>query len=241
MAYKGQPFPSTVYDAKRAKVSDGKSVRVEVTGASGGTTIEAGKFYYLGGFLGAAMQSATLAENEKTEIILNIEPAEYETDQIKAADKNNMTAGADIFWNNVDGYFQLAGTSIYAGRVTVGADENSVVWFKMTERPYAADDVTTLSASVGDVDSLDTTASTVVTAINEIVDNVGDLADLDTDEDSSVVGAINELAGRVADKVDPVDNVENLSIGDATDLKAVATQLNLLLTKLTAVGLMGGE
>ena len=50
MAYTGQPVPTTVIPVPEAKISDGKSVRVTVTGASGGTTIEASKFYQLGGF-----------------------------------------------------------------------------------------------------------------------------------------------------------------------------------------------
>ena len=49
MAYTGQPVPSTVYNAARAKISDGESVRVKVPES---TTVEAGKFYLLDGFLG---------------------------------------------------------------------------------------------------------------------------------------------------------------------------------------------
>lgn len=100
MAYTGQPVPSTVYDAARAKVSDGKSVRVAVPES---TAVEAGKFYLLGGFLGVAMQSVTTGAGETAEVILNIEPAEFETDQIKATDKASMTAGADIYWDDAAG------------------------------------------------------------------------------------------------------------------------------------------
>jgi predicted RecA/RadA family phage recombinase len=92
MAYTGQPVPSTVYNAVRAKISDGKSVRVEVPE---NTTVEAGKFYLLGGFFGAAMQSVTTGAGETAEVILNIEPAEFETDQTKEADRASMTVGKD--------------------------------------------------------------------------------------------------------------------------------------------------
>ena len=73
MSYVGQPVPSTVYNAARAKISDGKSVKVTVPE---NTTVEAGKLYLLGGFFGAAMQSVTTGTGETAEVILNIEQAE---------------------------------------------------------------------------------------------------------------------------------------------------------------------
>ena len=94
MAYKGQPFPSTVHERYRAKVSDGKSVRVTVPE---NTTIEAGKFYLLDGFFGAAMQSVETGEGETAEVILNIEQAEYETDQIDPTQE--FAVGTTIYWD----------------------------------------------------------------------------------------------------------------------------------------------
>ena len=135
MSYTGQPVPSTTYNAARAKISDGKSVRVKVTGATGGTTIEAGKFYLLSGFFGVAMQSVTLVANETADVILNIEQAEYETDQIDITASASYEVGTEVYWN---------GTSITTaadddaapptpyrkvGRITASKDDNNVIWF----------------------------------------------------------------------------------------------------------------
>jgi len=222
MAYTGQPVPSTVYNAARAKISDGKSVRVKVPES---TTVEAGKFYLLDGFLGVAMQSVTTKANETAEVILNIEPAEYETDQTKEADRATMTVGKDVYWDKNNKYFTLTATDIYAGKVTSDADTNGVIWFKLAERPYALDDVTTLAAAVGDLTDLETTDKTsIVEAINEVVDSIGDLK---------------------AENVSKIDDVEELSVSDATGLQAVATALNGLIDALVNAGLMkaagGGE
>ena len=211
MAYVGQPVPSTVVNINAAKVSDGKSVRVTVPE---NTTIEAGKFYLLDGFLGAAFQSVETGAGETAEVILNIEPAEYETDQTKTNDRASMTVGEDIYWDKNNKYFTLSATDIYAGKITSAADSNGVIWFKLAERPFSLDNVTTLAAQVGTLDDLTTTAkNSIVAAINEI--------------DAKV-------AEKVAEKVDPIADVENLSIDNATDLRAVATQLNALITALTA-------
>ena len=211
MAYVGQPVPSTVVNINAAKVSDGKSVRVTVPQ---NTVIEAGKFYLLDGFLGCAFQSVTTGVGETAEVILNIEPAEYETDQTKTNDRASMTVGEDIYWDKSNKYFTLSATDIYAGKITSAADENGVIWFKLAERPFSLDDVTTLAAQVGTLGDLTTTAK------------------------NSIVAAINEVNAKAAEKVNPIANVENLSVSDATDLQSVATKLNSLITALTAAGLM---
>lgn len=211
MSYVGQPVPSTAVNINAAKVSDGKSVRVTVPE---NTTIEAGKFYLLDGFLGCAFQSVTTGAGEIAEVVLNIEPAEYETDQTKTNDRASMTVGEDIYWDKSNKYFTLSATDIYAGKITSAADENGVIWFKLAERPFSLDDVTTLAAQVGTLGDLTTTAK------------------------NSIVAAINEVNAKVAEKVDPIADVENLSVSDATDLQSVATKLNSLITALTAAGLM---
>ena len=211
MAYKGQPVPSSVHNIGYGKISDGKSVRVTVPES---TKIEAGKFYLLDGFLGCAMQSVETGAGETAEVILNIEQAEYETDQTKEADRATMAVGTDIYWDKDNKYFTLSGTDIYAGKITAAVDENGVIWFKLAERPFSLDDVTTLAAQVGSLGSLTTTAK------------------------NSIVAAVNEVNAKAAEKVDPIADVENLSVSDATDLQAVATQLNALITALTAAGLM---
>ena len=205
MVYPGQPVPTTEYQIPVAKISDGKSVKVTVPER---TKIEAGKFYLLDGFLGCAMQSVETGAGKTAEVVLSIEPAEYETDQIKADDKTSMVKGIDIFWDKNNKYFTITGTDVYAGKITVDADANNVIWFKLAERPYSVDPVTTLAAQVGSLSSLTTTAKT------------------------SVVAAINEVNGKKAAKVAAIADPTTATAED------VATKLNELLTALTNAGLM---
>lgn len=205
MTFKGQPVPTTVVPIPEAKISDGKSVRVAVPES---TTVEAGKFHLLGGFLGAAMQSVTTGAGETAEVILNIEPAEYETEQTKEADRPAMTAGKDIYWDKTEKHFTVTGTAVYAGKVTAKADANGVIWFKLAERPFATDDVTALAAQVGSLDALTTTAK------------------------ASTVAAINEVDAKVVAKVAPIADPSTATAEEA------ATQLNALITALTTAGLM---
>lgn len=260
MAYTGQPFDSTVYHAARAKISDGKSVRVK----SGSVEVEAGKFYFLEGFLGAAMTSAAAADEDK-EVTLNIEPAEYETDQIKADEKGSMTVGASIYWDDTAGakHFTVTATVIYAGKITAAAGEGNVIWFKLAERPFATDNVSLLSTEVGDIATLSTTdQSSVVAAVNEVNGNVGDPGALGTEAKGSVVEAVNEVvediigdlasldpAPAAADTVVGVFNekvAENVAVivdadqmkAEAADIIIIAEKVNGLIEKLIAAKLM---
>lgn len=219
MAYKGQPVPSTVYNLGGGKISDGKSIRVKAT-----EDVTAGKFYYFDGFLGCAFQDAKAND----EVILNIEPAEYETDQIKTSDSTSMVKGTDIFWDKNNKYFTVSGTDVYAGKITAPADANNVIWFKLAERLYSVDAVTTLANQVGDLSTLNTTnQSKVVLAVNEVNTKVGDLATLTTSVKTSAVAAINAVNAKKAANVDP-----------ATDTTDIVAQFNELLTALINAGLM---
>jgi len=125
MAYTGQPVPSTVHNIGYGKISDGKSVKVTVPE---NTKINAGKFYLLDGFLGCAMQSVETGAGETAEVILNIEQAEFETDQI--AETGDFKKGTAIYWDADNGVFtETAGENRFAGRVTAEKDENNVIWF----------------------------------------------------------------------------------------------------------------
>lgn len=128
MAYRGQPVPSRTHDAYNAKVSDGKSVKVTVPE---NTTIEVGKFYELDGFLGAATQSVQTEAGETKEVVLNIEQAEYETDQIDSA--QDFAEGTTIYWDGAK-FTESANDGAdtqyrKAGRVTSPKDANNVIWF----------------------------------------------------------------------------------------------------------------
>ena len=123
MAYVGQPVPSTVVNINAAKVSDGKSVRVTVPE---NTVIEAGKFYLLDGFLGCAFQSVTTGAGE--EVILNIEQAEYETDQIDTS--QTFAKGTLLYWDGTNKRFtETPEGNRLVGRVTQAKDANNVICF----------------------------------------------------------------------------------------------------------------
>lgn len=127
MAYVGQPVPSTVHNIGGGKISDGKTVKVTVPE---NTTIEAGKFYLLDGFFGCAVQSVVTGAGETAEVVLNIEQAEYETDQINTADA--FAKGSLVYYDSVNKVLTTsdgAGANRKVGRVTVPKDANNVIWF----------------------------------------------------------------------------------------------------------------
>jgi predicted RecA/RadA family phage recombinase len=121
MAYTGQPVPSTQLAVIRAKISDGKSILVKVPS---GKTADPQKFYLFDGFFGVAMESGV----EGQEINLQIELAEYETDNIVTAEAFNK--GDKIYWDNTAGKFTITSTSNrLVGKVTAPKDSNNVIWF----------------------------------------------------------------------------------------------------------------
>lgn len=106
-------------------VAEGLSVKVTVPES---TTIEQGKFYYLGGFLGMAVQSVTTKAGETKSVVLNIEPGEYETSQIDTAD--TLNAGTKVYWDAANKVFtEDSIDGVFAGVVTVKKDANNVIWF----------------------------------------------------------------------------------------------------------------
>ena len=116
-------IPTTTYTGYRAKVSDGKSVRVKVPAS---TTIEVGAFYELDGFFGTAMQSVKTAEGETAEVILNIAQEEFETNQITTTEA--FAVGAPVYFK--DKKFTITETAArLVGRVTSAKDQNNVIWF----------------------------------------------------------------------------------------------------------------
>ena len=129
MAYTGQPVPSSVHNIGYGKISDGKSVKVKVPVS---TKVEAGKFYLLDGFLGCAMQSVETGAGKTAEVVLNIEQAEYETDQIDTSQTLTFDKGTLIYWDDVNKRFTTSGGSganRLVGRVTAAKDKNNVIWF----------------------------------------------------------------------------------------------------------------
>lgn len=121
MAFKGQPIPTTINPITRAKISDGKSVELKVPSKK---TVTSQQFYLINGFFGVAMQSAT----EGQDITLQIEQAEYETDNIVTSEAFDL--GDKIYWNDTTGKFTTTATdNRLVGKVTSPKDSNNVIWF----------------------------------------------------------------------------------------------------------------
>jgi hypothetical protein len=125
MAYKGQPIPSTLVPITRAKVSDGKSVKVTVPAS---TEVKAQEFYLLDGFFGVAMESVKTESGQTEELTLSIEQAEYETDNIVTTE--SFAVGDLVYWNSTSKKFTTTkDTNRLVGKVTVAKDTNNVIWF----------------------------------------------------------------------------------------------------------------
>lgn len=98
------------------------------------TVIEQGKFYLLGGFLGMALQSVTTGPGQTAKVVLEIEPAEYETDQIDPA--GTFAEGTPIYWDAANARFtELATGNRFAGIVTTGKGTGSVIEFALAPQP----------------------------------------------------------------------------------------------------------
>ncbi len=172
-------YPVTTTYKNRAKVGDGKSVKVTVPQ---NTTITHGKFYLLDGYLGAATQDVVTGAGQTASLILQIEEAEYETDQILVTDA--MAVGADIYWDSANNRFtETAAGNRYAGRVTAAKDANNVIWFVLANQ---VSDTMKQGAARTDIASANAAAAAaspptkaefdvVVTLVNETKTVVNDL------------------------------------------------------------------
>lgn len=124
MSFRGQPVSTTQTPITRAKISDGKSINVRVPS---GKTIEAQQFYLIDNFFGVAMQHG----NAGDDIVLQIEQAEYETDNIVTSEAFAM--GTNIYWDKVVNKFTITSTNNrLVGKVTSPKDSNNVIWFLLS-------------------------------------------------------------------------------------------------------------
>ena len=195
------------------KVSDGKSVRVSVPE---NTTVEQGAFALLDGFLGLAAQKVVTGAGETKNLVLNIEPGEYETSQIDAT--QNFAVGTKIYWDSTAKKFTETPTAVLAGVVTLAKDAGGVIWFRVA--PGIINDEA--ATAIGTMTALTTTAKTnLVAAVNEV----------DTHADAAQADATTALA-RVAAKV---------ACAEDANAEAVRTALRALLAALETAGLMAAE
>ena len=195
------------------KVSDGKSVRVSVPE---NTTVEQGAFALLDGFLGLAAQKVVTGAGETKNLVLNIEPGEYETSQIDAT--QDFAVGTKIYWESTAKKFTETPTAVLAGVVTLAKDAGGVIWFRVA--PGIINDEA--ATAIGTMTALTTTAKTnLVAAVNEV----------DTHADAAQADATAALA-RVAAKV---------ACAEDANAEAVRTALRALLAALETAGLMAAE
>ena len=234
------------------KIGDGKSVKVTVPE---NTTIKQGLFYLVGGFLGLAVNGVVTGAGETAQVVLNIEQGEYETSQTNEDELDAMVEGADIFWDNEEEQFTTTPTAIYAGKITLDADENGVIWFNLAPQLTAAADAALVAAQLGDLDDLETEENgSMVEAVNEVLSKtdaelnftVGDMETLETTEKESLVGAVNEVKGLADDaQEDATEALERVAAyqadSTADDVPGLVADFNALLAKLQAAGLMANE
>ena len=195
------------------KVSDGKSVRVSVPE---NTTVEQGAFVLLDGFLGLAAQKVVTGAGETKNLVLNIEPGEYETSQIDAT--QDFAVGTKIYWDSTTKKFTETPTAVLAGVVTNAKDAGGVIWFRVA--PGIINDEA--ATAIGTLTSLTTTAKTnLVAAVNEV----------NAHADAAQTDATAALA-RVA---------ANVACAEDANAEAVRTALRALLAALEAAGLMAAE
>lgn len=125
MTYPGQPVPSTLHQLGRAKVSDGNSIVVSLPQ---NTVIKAGEFVLLDGFFGAALANVSTGAGETADLVLAIEQAEYETDQISTS--QGFAKGTVIYWSaSTKKLTETATDNRLVGRVTAAKDANNVIGF----------------------------------------------------------------------------------------------------------------
>lgn len=96
---------------------------------SGGTdlSVTAKKFYLVSHFFGMAMADA----EPGGEVILDLEKAEYATDQLKSGD--TFSVGSKLYWDDTNNYFTVtAGALTLVGIVTQAKDDSGVIYFKLT-------------------------------------------------------------------------------------------------------------
>lgn len=100
---------------------------VKVTAPAGG--VQQGRFYLIAGYFGLALQSANAGE----QVVLEIERAVYETNQIVTADAFNV--GDPVYFDATQGLLTTnsgAGANRLVGRVWRTKDANNTIEFVLT-------------------------------------------------------------------------------------------------------------
>ena len=160
------------------RISEGRSAKVNVPQ---NTVINQGDFVLLDGFLGLAVQAVTTGAGETKPLVLNIEPGEFETSQINAAEA--FAAGAKVYWDVINKRFTAtAAGNAFAGVVTQAKDANNVIWLWFAPQQPALNqaaavaDIATANAAAqtgayvqADVQSIATLANDTKAKVNAIL------------------------------------------------------------------------
>ena len=126
------------------RISEGRSVKVTVPQ---NTVINQGDFVLLDGFLGLAVQAVTTGVGETKPLALNIEPGEFETSQINAADA--FAAAAKAYWDAANKRFTTtAAGNNFAGIVTQAKDASNVIWLWFAPQQPALNQAAAVAALV---------------------------------------------------------------------------------------------
>ena len=137
MSFNGQPVATTVTHISQFKVSDGKSVQVNVPAETG---VVAGNFYVIDGFFGAVLKTVKAEDNTAgTKVALQLEPCEYITDQILVS--KTFAIGAELYYNKSTKKFtdEAAAGLLLVGKVSAPKDGANTIQFirypQVTEVP----------------------------------------------------------------------------------------------------------
>jgi len=94
--------------------------------AGGFTLLTPKSFYLISHFFGMAM-----GDGSSGEVILDLEPAEYETNQLKSGD--TFAVGAKLYWDDTNKWFtETAGALTLVGIVTQAKNTDGYIRFKLT-------------------------------------------------------------------------------------------------------------
>jgi len=175
--------------------------------------VTGGKFYEMEGFFGCAFADAAKDDN----VALNLDFAEYETTQLTA--EQTFAKGTKIYWDAANKKFtETALGNRFVGIVTVAKDADGVIWFVLCSTGNGA-----LPQAANQADTGENAAA--VTAVADAADAAG--ANPTAEEYALALDLLNDLKAKY-----------NLSV---TLVNALKADLNALLAKLKAAGLMAAD
>ena len=123
-------------------------------------------------------------------------------------------------FGSVAGDWLIWNGTLYRVSQTINVNEAYVVGYNLTRytvEMFINDYITAIKNDIGDLTNLNTTdQSNLVAAINEVITNIGNLTNLNTTDQSNLVAAINEVLGinKIFKDISEMALANNLNIGD---------------------------